>query len=187
MRQSIILPDIRIPAIFVRRNDVIVARQYDSFFIAQKLFGTISQVLHPAEFVIEFLSGKRVAVWQIDRRHAHRVIAACQDFNITGLVVVFIAWETTLNVFDLRAGKNCDAIIALLAMRFDLITELFDFHIWKSIGLTFDLLQTNDVAVDVFQNLNNGWQARFDGIDVPCRNFHWSVPEFGELTECGSG
>ena len=125
------------------------------------------QPIHESELVGVFVAGRRIAVGQIDAGEPHDAFFRRQHrLDIAGLFVGRIAGQAAHD-FERPFGEYGHAVEALLAVRRDVIAEVFDFGARECVVLAFQLLQAQSVRARLLEIGEEMAEPLADGIDVP--------------------
>ncbi len=158
-------------------DHVVVARQYQHFFVRQQLFCPGRQPVHPTKFVRILFRINRIAIRQVQPANAECASICRNDcLNVACLFVALVAGQATRYILQWKLGKNSHAVVGLLAMRFDIVAKRLNILAREGVVYAFQLLQTDNVRVCLLQPLNQIGLAGFDRIDVECCDLHEPDP-----------
>ena len=122
------------------------------------------QALHPRQLVAELVGTDRIAVGQIDGGHPYPPHAGLE---VAGLLVGKIARQAGGDILDRLQAQDSDTVVALLAKRRDIVTEITHGLGREGRVLALDLLQQHDIGLGPAQPIQHVGQARVDRVDVP--------------------
>src|SRR5215472_5945708 len=106
-------------------------------------------------------------------------------FYETGVVVLVVSWKTITDFIEWEFRQQRDAIVCLLAVHGDVVTERLERFARKSIVDAFGFLQADDVRLALCKPCHRGIEALFDRAYVPSGYAH-GRSRFTERSWCRS-
>ncbi len=168
------------------RHDVVIAGQQDRRAARQQRLRMRREALEPAQLVVEFRSGCRIAVRQVEA--ADRQPVDCR-LQIAAMRVFGIAGQTAAELRRLgAAGENRDSVPALLPMPDRDSRGGADRGGGKFLIGRLQFRKTDDVRRGLFQPGQQVREPAVDAVDVVGRDLHRAVPapastKFRNVTE----
>ena len=170
LHQRVVLHRLDREGVDVARDDIIVARQDRGHFLRPDFCGAVPQALHPAELIIEFRAGLRIAVGQIDAGDAHALHIRLQ---IAAMLVLRLAFQAPTYLDGAFAAReDGDAVESLLPVPDHAIAGVFDILDREGFVAGLDFLKAGDVGPRFVQPFQQARQARLDAVDVEGGDAH---------------
>ena len=138
----------QIPHVLVLGDHIIIPDHQRGQFFGTKRVHSRAQALHPAQLVVKFGAGLRIAIGQINARYTN---ATNLCFQISGMLILRFARQPALYLYRLNAiCEDGHAIKAFLAMPDCVVADFGKVSGRKAFVLRFNFLQAGDRGARFF-------------------------------------
>ena len=177
MMQCIAFPDIDIPCIHRRRNNIEITAKQDRPSACIKCTRMVGKPLHPVELVGEFLVDMAlivmhgVTIRQIEPGDCH---SGDINFEIARLFIGRITvWmgQARADIINIDTAGDGDTVIGFLAMGMNLVPGSFKQRMGEVFIHGFCFLHHQDIGITSLQPGDHLFAAHLNGIHIPAGNF----------------
>jgi hypothetical protein len=168
--QRVIDPTFGFVDIEFGRNDVVVAGEHHRLAGREKCGSMHLETLKPAQLVIEFRSGRRISVRQVEAAN-DKVVDGSLDVAAMDIVIIPRKDATSLSRF-FAAREDGDAIPAFLAVPDHAMAGFPNWLDWESLLRCLQFLQTNDVRLRFSKPAQENREPAIHAVHIEGRQPH---------------
>src|SRR4051794_12073183 len=148
-KQRVINPALRRIDVELRRHDVVIAGEHDWLAACEQRLRVLRQPVKPAQLVVEFETGRGIAVRQVETSDNY---AVDRRLDIPAVRVVELAGQTPADLYRLGAARqDRNAVPAFLPVPNRAVTGTLDRGFRELLIRRLEFLKADDVRCGLFQ------------------------------------